>query len=470
MLDGKIEPAIGADRLGPVARADTIAAISTPIGEGGIGIVRVSGPGAISIVDPIFEASTGHSLRASPSHRLHYGRIVVDGHPVDEALVSVMRAPQTYTREDIVEVNCHGGIVATRAVLTAILTGGARLAERGEFTKRAFLNGRISLDQAKAVLDIVRAKTALGLEAAVDRLGGRFSEAIREVREALSEILAELEVQIDFPDVDVETEEIGGRVAVLSRRVSDLLVRAESGRVLREGLTVAIVGRPNVGKSTLLNALLAEDRAIVTPIPGTTRDTVEEEAAIGGVPVRLIDTAGMRPPGDLVEAEGVRKTEQAVKRSDLLLLMLDASEPLTEDDRRLVEKDWGVPVILILNKIDLPEAIEDIPNGPWKESLRISARDGLNLEALRTTLLDLLLGGRVPARNSVLLLDQWERDLLRRIGEGLSNASVAIADGRSLDMVAEELRAAYRTAGELQGIDIAESILDAVFARFCIGK
>lgn len=470
MLDGTIEPAIRADGMGPVVGVDTIAAISTPMGEGGIGIVRMSGPDAISIVDPIFEAATGDPLHASPSHRLHYGRIVVDGHPVDEALVSVMRAPRTYTREDIVEVNCHGGIVATRAILDAILAGGARLAERGEFTKRAFLNGRISLDQAKAVLDIVRAKTALGLEAAVDRLGGRFSEAIREVRESLREILAELEVQIDFPDVDVETEEIGSRVAALSRRVSDLLVRAESGRVLREGLTVAIVGRPNVGKSTLLNALLAEDRAIVTSIPGTTRDTVEEEAAIGGIPVRLIDTAGMRPPGDPVEAEGVRRTEQAVKRADLLLLMLDSSEPLAEEDRRLVGKDWGIPVILILNKIDLPSRVDDVPNGPWRESLRISARDGRNLEELRTTLLDLLLGGRVPARNSVLLLDQWERDLLRRIGEGLANASAVLEDARSADMVAEELRAAYRTAGELQGIDVAESILDTVFARFCVGK
>jgi tRNA modification GTPase len=448
----------------------TIAAISTAIGEGGIGIVRVSGPDAILIVDSIFKAATGDPLHASPSHRLHYGRIVVDGYSVDEALVSVMRAPRTYTREDIVEVNCHGGIVATRAVLDAILAGGARLAERGEFTKRAFLNGRISLDQAKAVLDIVRAKTDLGLEAAVDRLGGRFSEAVRAIREALAEILAELEVQIDFPDIDVETEEIGARVASQSRRVSDLLARAEGGRVLREGLTVAIVGRPNVGKSTLLNALLAEDRAIVTPIPGTTRDTVEEEVAIGGIPVRLVDTAGMRPPADLVEAEGVRKTEEAVKRADLLLLVLDSSEPLTEEDRRLVEEDWGIPAILILNKVDLPVAVEDAPNGPWKESLRISARNGRNLEALRTTLLDLLLGGRIPARNSVLLLDQWERDLLRRVGDGLSGASVALEEARSPDMVAEALRAAYQTAGELQGIDVAESILDAVFARFCVGK
>jgi len=448
---------------------DTIAAISTPIGEGGIGIVRVSGPEAISVVNPVFAAARGASLEASPSHRLHYGKIVVDGRVVDEVLVSIMRAPRTYTREDIVEVNCHGGILAAQAILDAILARGARLAERGEFTKRAFLNGRISLDQAKAVLDVVRARTALGLEAAVDRLGGRFSAAIAEIRRRLAEVLADLEVEIDYPDLDVETEAIGARVVGLSRRVSDLLARAEEGRVLREGLTVAIVGRPNVGKSTLLNALLAEERAIVTPIPGTTRDTVEEVAAIGGVPVRLIDTAGLREPGDPVEAAGVRKTEQAVGRADLVLLVLDSSEPSTDEDRRLVEKEWGVPVLLVMNKIDLEARFGEVDDGGLTV-IRVAARESRNLEALRAVLLDLLLGGRIPARNSVLLLDQWERDLLRRTGVRLSAASAALDVGQTPDMVAEELRAAYETAGELQGVDVAESILDAVFARFCVGK
>jgi len=449
---------------------DTIAAISTPIGDGGIGIVRLSGPDAIGIVEQIFEATGGSALADSPSHRLHYGRIVHDGRPIDEALVSVMRAPRTYTREDVVEINCHGGIVASRSILDAVLAGGARLAERGEFTQRAFLNGRISLDQAKAVLDVVRAQTALGLEAAVDRLGGRFSGAIRGIREALAEVLAGIEVEIDFPDLDVEVDEASAAVAGLLSRVSDLLGRAEQGRILREGLTVAIVGRPNVGKSTLLNALLAEDRAIVTPIPGTTRDTIEEVAAIGGVPVRLIDTAGWREPGDPVEAEGVRKTERAVARADLALLTIDASEPLTDEDRRLIAREWEIPVVIVVNKIDLPERLEDVPVGPWAATVRLSAQGGKNLEALRTALLDLLLGGRIPARISVLTLDQWERDLLRRMNDELTGASSAMADGSPPDMVAEELRRAYRTAGELQGIDVAESILDAVFARFCVGK
>jgi tRNA modification GTPase len=452
----------------PTGLVDTIAAISTPIGEGGIGIVRLSGPDAISVVARLFVAADGRPLEASESHRLHYGRIVVDGRPIDEVLVSVMRAPRTYTREDVVEINGHGGIVAARAILDAVLAGGARLAERGEFTKRAFLNGRISLDQAKAVLDVVRARTNLGLEAALDRLGGRFSGSIDEIRGRLAEILADLEVEIDFPDLDVETDAIGSRIRDLEACVADLLRRAEGGRILREGLTVAIVGRPNVGKSTLLNALLAEDRAIVTPIPGTTRDTVEEEAAIGGVPVRLIDTAGLREPRDPVEEAGVRRTEAAVDRADLVLLVVDGSEPATAEDRRLLEKDWGVPVLPVVNKIDLPDRFGDVASE--RDPVRVAATEGRNLDVLQETLVELLLGGRIPARNAVLLLDQWERDLLRRLGKGLAGASSVLDAGASPDMIAEELRAAYATAGELQGIDVAESILDAVFARFCVGK
>ena len=447
---------------------DTIAAISTPIGEGGICIVRLSGPNAIAIAGRVFVSADAQSLDRSESHRLHYGHVIVDGRQIDEVLVSVMRAPRTYTREDVVEINGHGGILAARAILDAVLVGGARLAERGEFTERAYLNGRISLDQAKAVLDVVRARTALGLEAAVDRLGGRFSGEIETIRSQLADLLADLEVEIDFPDLDVEIDVVDRRLAALGDRVGDLLRRAEGGSVLREGLTVAIIGRPNVGKSTLLNALLAEDRAIVTPIPGTTRDTVEEEASIGGVPVRLIDTAGLREPGDPVEAAGVKRAEAAVDRADLALLVLDGSEPETDEDRRLLERNWGVPVLPVLNKTDLPTRFGRDPE--TLDAIEVSATEGRNVEALRERLLDLLLGGKIPARNSVLLIDQWERDLLRRLGERLERAGRVLASAGTPDMISEELRAAYATAGELQGIDVAESILDAIFSRFCIGK
>ncbi len=448
----------------------TIAAISTPLGEGGIGIVRLTGPDAIDIAGRLFRSARGDSLRDAPTHTLHYGRIVVADRLIDEALVSVMRAPRTYTREDVVEINCHGGIVATRAVLDAVLSGGARMAERGEFTERAFLNGRISLDQAKAVLDVVRARTVLGLEAAVDRLGGRFSSALDEVRGGLAEVLADLEVEIDYPDLGVDVEAILPRIDDLSRRVGRMLAESEQGRIVREGLTVAIVGRPNVGKSALLNALLAEARAIVTPIPGTTRDTVEEESSLAGIPVRWIDTAGLREPGDPVEAEGVLRTQRAIDRSDLVLCLLDRSEPLAREDREILERPWGVPSILVVNKTDLPDRIGAVSLGSWAERVDISAKEGDGIDELREAILRLLIGGELPTRNSVLLLDAWERDLIRRVGESLRSAAATARAGHSVDMVAEDLRHAYRTAGELQGIDVGESILDAVFSRFCVGK
>lgn len=448
---------------------DTIAALSTPLGEGGIGIVRLSGPDSIPIVDRLFRPADGVSLSDVPSHTLRYGHILRDGRLLDEVLVAVMRAPRSYTREDVVEIDSHGGIVATRSILDAVLAGGARTAGPGEFTKRAFLNGRISLDQAQAVLDIVRAKTPLGLEAAVDRLEGRFSTAIAEVREGLGRLLAELEVGLDFPDFEADVARLVEPLTRMAKRVADLLQLAEDGRAVREGLTVAIIGRPNVGKSTLLNAILSERRAIVTPIPGTTRDTVEGETGIGGVPVRLIDTAGLREPTGPVEEEGVVRAREAVNRADLLLLVLDRSEPLADEDRRLLAEEWGIPVVLVLNKSDLPSRIGDLPALPWCK-VTVSAEKGDGIDRLRSTILDLLIGGEIPARNTILLLDTWERDLLRRLNDAVSRGIRAIEGGGSPDMVAEELREAYRASGELQGIDLSEAILDRIFSRFCVGK
>jgi len=448
---------------------ETIAAISTPTGDGGIGIVRLSGPDAVSIVGALFRSPSGLSLSDVDSHTLHYGAIYVQERRIDEVLVSIMRAPRTYTREDVVEINCHGGIVSTRAILDATLAAGARLAERGEFTKRAFVNGRISLDQAKAVLDVVRAQTALGLEAAVDRLGGRFTKAIAELRVTIAGMLADLEVEIDYPDLDVTIEALAPRIEACSADVQELLSKSESGRLIREGLTVAIVGRPNVGKSTLLNALLSEERAIVTPIPGTTRDTIEEDASLGGIPVRWIDTAGLREADHPVEVEGVRRTRGAMDRADLLLLLVDASEPRHREDDAVLNLEIDVPSLLILNKSDLPTVWDDVPDGAWRTALRVSAKQGDGIEALREEILSAVGAGTLPTRNSVLLLDTWERDLLRRVGEWLIRASQTARDGGQADMIAEELRLAYQAASELQGIDISESILDAVFAKFCVG-
>ncbi|MBE0634796.1 50S ribosome-binding GTPase [Candidatus Bipolaricaulota bacterium] len=328
----------------------------------------------------------------------------------------------------------------------------------------------MSLDQAKAVLDIVSARTKLGLEAAVDRLGGRFTHALAGLRNDVAAILADLEVQIDYPDLDVDIEAIAPRIETCAARVQDMLTQSESGRVIREGLTVAIVGRPNVGKSTLLNALLSEERAIVTPIPGTTRDTIEEIASLEGIPVRWIDTAGLRDADHPVEAEGVRRTRGAIDRADLLLLLVDTSEPKSLEDDGVLSLDAGVPSILVLNKCDLTDAWDAIPSGPWSRALRVSAKQGQGVESLRQEILRLLVDGDLPTRNSVLLLDTWERDLLRRTRDKLVQACKTAHEQGQPDMVAEELRVAYQTASELQGIDISESILDAVFSRFCVGK
>ncbi len=444
---------------------DTIAAISTPMGEGGIGIVRLSGSDAIGVADRLFRSPRGVSLSSRKSHTIHYGHVVAAGSVVDEVLVSVLRAPRTYTREDVVEIGCHGGMAATRAVLDAALAAGARLAERGEFTQRAFQNGRISLDQAQAVLDIVRAQTPLGLEAAVDRLGGRFASAIADLRRDLEAVVADLEVEIDFPDLDVAVDGLLPRLRSLAARIDELRARGEQGRIVREGLTVAILGRPNVGKSTLLNAFLAEERSIVAPTPGTTRDTVEEVASIGGVPVRLIDTAGLRPPTDEVEAEGVRRAEAAARRADLVILVLDRAAPLEDEDRALLSRDWSVPRIVVRNKCDLDDRL-----GPMDEALDVSAREGAGLDALRHRILSLVASGGIPSRNTVLLLDTWERDLLRRAADALERAIAAIQSATTPDIVAEELRAALGATGELQGIDVSESILDQIFSRFCVGK
>jgi tRNA modification GTPase len=448
---------------------DTIAAISTPPGEGGIGIVRLSGSDAVRFAESVFQSADGRSLREVPSHTIHYGHISLHGRTLDEVLVSVMRSPRTYTREDVVEINCHGGIVATRAVLDAVLTAGARLAERGEFTQRAFVNGRISLDQAQAVLDIVQAQTQLGLETAVERLEGRFSGVLEQLREELSSLLADVEVEIDFPDLDVSIDRLIERIRALRDHVADLVERSEGGRVVREGLTAAIIGRPNVGKSTLLNALLSEERSIVTAIPGTTRDTIEEVASIGGIPVRLIDTAGLRAPSDPVEAEGVRRSETAARRADVILLVLDSTEPLGPEDEALLETEWGPPVIVLLNKIDLPGQIPD-PVTLSERPLEISAREGTHLDRLRERIVGLFFAGGIPSRQSVLLLDSWERDLLRRLLAALVSASDRAGEGSTPDIVAEELRAAYRAAADLQGIDAGEAVLSAIFSRFCVGK
>ena len=489
-----------------ISDEDTIAAISTPLGEGGIGIVRLSGPKAVEIADGLFRSPRGTKLREVPSHTIHYGFIVdpESGKRVDEVLVSVMRAPRTYTREDVVEINCHGGIVPLRRVLELVLSRGARMAEPGEFTKRAFLNGRIAIDQAEAVLDIIRAKTELGLELSMQRLEGRFSQPIREMRTELLELLAGLEVGIDFPDYEEEAlprERLLAGLREALRKVDYFLSHGRDGKLIREGLAVAIIGRPNVGKSTLLNALLRENRAIVTPIPGTTRDRLEEWVELDGLPFKLIDTAGVREARDEVEQIGVRLALEAAEGADLVLFLVDASEPLTPEDRKIAAKlkELGKKTLLLLNKIDLgrafspEEALRELELELGAEAadtnsdaatadagsqvqaqvvaaLEIAAAVGTGLDELKRTLVELVWSGGVEHREDVFLLNVREKDLLLRAQAALKQALADAEAGLTPDLIAVGLEEALEALGELTGENLTDEVIDRIFSQFCVGK
>ena len=459
---------------------DTIAAISTPLGEGGIGIVRLSGPEAVEIADGLFQSPRGLKLKEVPSHTIHYGFIVdpESGKSVDEVLVSVMHAPRTYTREDVVEINCHGGIVPLRRVLELVLSRGARMAEPGEFTKRAFLNGRIAIDQAEAILDIIRAKTELGLELALERLEGRFSRPIKELRAKLLDLLAGIEVGIDFPDYEEEAlprERLLTGLREALQKVDHLLEHGRDGKLIREGLTVAIIGRPNVGKSTLLNSLLRENRAIVTPIPGTTRDRLEEWVELDGLPFKLIDTAGVREARDEVERLGVERALEAVEGADLVLLVLDLGEPLTPEDRVIARRLREKRTILVLNKLDLgqsftaEEAAQALEVEP-EAAVEISAARGDGLEELKKRLIELVWEGQLEPREGLFLLNIRERDLLQRTQEVLKRALADVEARVTLDLLAVDLEEVLEVLGELTGESLTEEVIDRIFSNFCVGK
>src|SRR5437867_6085431 len=348
---------------------DTIAAIATPLGEGGLAVIRLSGPQALAVADKSFVPLGKSSLKPSqaPTHTIHYGKIVRQGRIVDEVLLSVMRAPRTFTREDIVEITCHGGILAAKIVLDTVLENGARLAEPGEFTKRAFLNGRIDLTQAEAVSDLIHARTELSLAAANEQLAGKLSQRINQLREDMIKALAHVEAHIDFPDEDIGPDTRQQLLSRLERGVAfmdELLRTANEGQILRRGVRAAIIGRPNTGKSSLLNQLLGHDRAIVSPIPGTTRDTIEETANIRGLPVVFVDTAGLRESADLIEKEGIRRSHQTLAKAELILHLFDVAEPFVSEDERYLKDFADKKRILIRNKIDLPARLTFPPGQP----------------------------------------------------------------------------------------------------------
>ena len=442
---------------------DTIVAVSTPIGEGGIGIVRLSGKEARSIAERLF-------FKPLANRCLVYGHIVdtENREVIDEVLVAYMGAPNTYTKEDIVEINCHGGPLPLQRILELTINHGARLANPGEFTLRAFLNGRIDLAQAESVLDVVQAKTQASLRLAVQGLGGVLSQSIREVRGNLMEILAYLTARIDFPEDEVEKQDITGPLQNAGTSLKALIDSADAGIIYRQGVRTAIVGRPNVGKSSLLNRLLRHSRAIVTPVPGTTRDTLEEVVNLKDVPFVLVDTAGIIDSVDEVEVLAVDRSRKAVEQADFVLFVIDTSEPLTGADRQLIGLLSAKEVLIAANKCDLPLRA-DFDELPW---LRVStsALTGQGLEDLENAMVDAVMGGRVVTSDALLVTNPRHKGALLRARESVSHAQAAYEKGLPDDFITIDITSALNSLGEITGETVTEELLETIFGRFCIGK
>jgi tRNA modification GTPase len=451
---------------------DTICAVSTPPGDGGIGIIRISGRTAIGIASTVFKPRRDKSLMTADSHSILYGHVVDPaGEMVDEALISVMRAPSTYTREDVVEIHCHGGMMPLRRTLGLLISAGARQAEPGEFTKRAFLNGRIDLAQAEAVMDIIRAKTDLSLRAANEQLLGGLSGEIAALRDRLLSLTAAVEAGIDFPEDDIETgtgQPLADEADGLLAAVDSLLSGYAYGRILRDGFATAIVGKPNVGKSSLLNALLKQNRAIVTEVPGTTRDVLEEYLNIAGVPLKILDTAGIRHSHDIVEQEGVRRSIGAIASADIVLFVLDGSQPFTDEDRRVMNEAQGKPVIAIVNKSDLPRKLEQL-NEPAAQ-VSVSCRTGEGLDDLKRAISDQVKQGTISAREHVWAVNQRHTTALEQTKESLQKALESIMASLSPEFISLDLRGALDSLGLIIGATYTEDILERIFNDFCIGK
>lgn len=448
---------------------DTIAAISTPLGEGAISIVRLSGTDALVIADKIFR---GKTLKNVASHTINYGHIFENDTLIDEVMVSVMRAPKTFTREDIVEINTHGGIAVTQEILQVLLRNGARLAEPGEFTKRAFLNGRMDLAQAESVMDLIRAKTDKAANIAVKQLDGSLSHLINNIRGEILEALAQVEVNIDYPEYDdVETmtsQMLVEKTAHFEQLLRELLATSRRGKILREGLKTAIIGRPNVGKSSLLNQLLREEKAIVTDIAGTTRDSITEFANIGGVPLELIDTAGIRETDDVVEAIGVERSKKALSEADLVLLVLNASEQLTKNDEELLELSSNANRIILLNKTDLPEKI-DIDKLP-PDFIRISALKNENLDAVEQRINSIFFAGEIEAADGNILSNARHVALVEKALSALTEANNSLYQGLPVDLVQVDITRCWQLLGEITGEAAPDELITQLFSQFCLGK
>lgn len=455
--------------------ADTIAAISTPAGTGGISIIRLSGPDAVKIADKVFFSSAGKRLADAASHTISHG-CIKDGHgrTIDEVLVSVMLAPKTYTRENVVEINCHGGLISTREILSLVLSGGARLAEPGEFTKRAFLNGRIDLCEAESVIDIINAKTSSAHRLSVNQLRGALSKSIDEIRERLLMLTAHLQVLIDFAEEDLEPltdEEYLGGLREAKKDIDTLLKTELKGRIIKDGIKTAIVGKPNVGKSSLLNLLCGDERAIVTEIEGTTRDAIEESVTLGGITLRIADTAGIRHTSDPVESIGVEKSKSILNDADLVIYMTDASAALDDNDRFIMNSVGEKCAIALVNKCDKPlkTDIESIKRAVG-DVILFSVKEKRGLDEFISAVKRLFDSGDINSSDEAVITEVRHRDALIRARESVDSAIAAIEAGIPLNMTFIDVENAISSLGEITGQTVSEEIVDRIFHRFCVGK
>ncbi|MBE6050530.1 MAG: tRNA uridine-5-carboxymethylaminomethyl(34) synthesis GTPase MnmE [Clostridium sp.] len=455
---------------------DTICGIATPLGEGGISIIRVSGSKVLDIIDRVFKGVNNSSVKDMKTYTMKYGYIYeIDSNDViDEVIVSYMKGPKSFTAEDVVEVNCHGGVVSTNKVLEEIIKAGARMAEPGEFTKRAFLNGRIDLSQAEAVMDIIRAKTDLAMKSAVVQSSGHLSREINRLREYMLNTLALIEYSVDFTEDDEEVDEtVPIRVLEqLDKAIAEmdaLLKGADEGRIIRDGLKLAIVGKPNVGKSSLLNTLLREKRAIVTDIPGTTRDVIEEFVNLDGIPVKIIDTAGIRETEDVVERIGVERSKEKMNEADLVILVLDSSRSLDEEDKEIIKYVEDKKYMVLLNKVDLESKITEEDLSGLENIIKISAKSGFGIEDLKGKIKDMFFSGEVDAESLIISNNRHKQALYRAL-ENCNVAQERVRLNEYLDLISIYVTAALKALGEITGAELEEDLVNKIFSEFCVGK
>ena len=455
---------------------DTIAAIATAPGEGGIGIIRISGPKSLEVAEEIFFSMSGKKISEYPARTLIFGNIKDGDKKIDEVLVAYMKGPNSYTAEDVIEINCHGGFISVKRILELVLSKDVRLAEAGEFTKRAFLNGRIDLSQAEAVIDVINAKTDKAHEVAENQLDGSLSNRIREFREKVTELLAQVEVAIDYPEEDIEFiayTTLEEKTRELNKDIKKLYETSESGKIFREGLKTVIVGKPNVGKSSLLNSILGENRAIVTDIPGTTRDVIEEFVNIKGIPLKIVDTAGIRETDDVVEKIGVEKSMASFDTADLIIMVVDSSSELSEEDREILEKVQGKETILLLNKTDLSQVIdeEEVKKYVNEENIiKISALHNEGIEDVHDRIEAMVYKGDIKSFSNVIITNSRHKDALYRAMKSAEDAMRAIEDRMPLDFVEVDLKNIWDYLGYINGDTVSEDLLDNIFHNFCIGK